>query len=95
MAEQFVPDGPHARLMNNDGWVKLMNWQHSTMYLFYGISGIADILCATSPFAPQGLDSMALSLALFVEGLVTSSEARRTNIDIRSIHNEASEVLLL
>ncbi|XP_012688260.2 transmembrane protein 45B [Clupea harengus] len=70
MAEQFVPDGPHARLMNSDGWVKLMNWQHSTMYLFYGISGIADILCATSPFAPQGLDSMALSLALFVEGFL-------------------------
>lgn len=69
MAEQFVPDGPHAHLYNG-GWVKLMNWQHSTMYLFYGISGIADILCATWRFAPQGLDRMALSLALFVEGFL-------------------------
>lgn len=69
MAEQFVPDGPHAQLYNN-GWVKLMNWQHSTMYLFFGISGIADILCATSKFTPKGLDRMALSLALFVEGFL-------------------------
>jgi len=69
MAEQFVPDGPHAHLYQ-DGWVKLMNWQHSTMYLFYGISGVADILCATSPRTPPGLDRMALSLALFVEGFL-------------------------
>ncbi|XP_041944996.1 transmembrane protein 45B [Alosa alosa] len=69
MAEQFVPDGPHAHLYNG-GWVKLMNWQHSTMYLFYGLSGAADILCATSRFAPQGLDRMALALALFVEGFL-------------------------
>ncbi|XP_030639143.1 transmembrane protein 45B [Chanos chanos] len=69
MAEQFVPDGPHAHLYN-DGWVKLMNWQHSTMYLFFGISGIADVLCASSLPVPKGLDRMALSLALFVEGFL-------------------------
>lgn len=67
MAEQFVPDGPHAHLYN-EGWVKLMNWQHSTMYLFYGISGIADILSMSSLPVPAGLDRFGLSLALFVEG---------------------------
>lgn len=72
MAEQFVPDGPHAHLYQG-GWVKLMNWQHSTMYLFFGISGVADILCATSQLVPQGLDRMALSLALFVEGKSTAA----------------------
>ncbi|KAL4658598.1 transmembrane protein 45B [Arapaima gigas] len=72
MAEQFVPDGPHAHLYNTKDqvWVKLMNWQHSTMYLFYGISGIADIL-STSPLpVPQGLDRLCLSFALFVEGFL-------------------------
>lgn len=73
MAEQFVPDGPHAHLYNSDSqsWVKLMNWQHSTMYLFYGISGIADVLSMSSLPVPPGLDRLALSLALFVEGTVS------------------------
>lgn len=68
MAEQFVPDGPHAHLYQ-DGWVKLMNWQHSTMYLFFGIAGIADVLSTFSHHAPVGLDRLSLSLALFVEGI--------------------------
>ncbi|KAG5844548.1 hypothetical protein ANANG_G00163660 [Anguilla anguilla] len=70
MAEQFVPDGPHAHLYTADSWVKLMNWQHSTMYLFYGISGIADVLSTSSLPVPQGLDRLGLSLALFVEGFL-------------------------
>uniref|UniRef100_A0AAY5ESX6 Transmembrane protein 45B n=1 Tax=Electrophorus electricus TaxID=8005 RepID=A0AAY5ESX6_ELEEL len=69
MAEQFVPDGPHAHLYNGD-WVKLMNWQHSTMYLFYGISGIADVLSMSPLPVPAGLDRFALSLALFIEGFL-------------------------
>lgn len=72
MAEQFVPDGPHAHLYN-EGWVKLMNWQHSTMYLFFGISGIADVLTMSSLPVPAGLDRLGLSIALFVEG--TASQA--------------------
>lgn len=67
MAEQFVPDGPHAHLFNGE-WVKLMNWQHSTMYLFFGISGVADVLTMSSLPVPAGLDRLGLSLALFVEG---------------------------
>ncbi|XP_051960538.1 transmembrane protein 45B [Xyrauchen texanus] len=69
MAEQFVPDGPHAHLYK-DGWVKLMNWQHSTMYLFFGISGIVDVLTMSSLPVPVGLDRLSLSLALFVEGFL-------------------------
>ncbi|XP_058271581.1 transmembrane protein 45B [Hemibagrus wyckioides] len=69
MAEQFVPDGPHAHLFNGE-WVKLMNWQHSTMYLFFGISGIADVLSMSSLPVPPGLDHFGLSLALFVEGFL-------------------------
>lgn len=70
MVEQFVVDGPHARLINseNNSWVKLMNWQHSTMYLFFGISGIALVASTASKLVPAGVDRLALSLALFVEG---------------------------
>lgn len=72
LAEQFVPDGPHLHLYNREekSWVKLMNWQHSTMYLFYGISGVMDILVYSRLKVPQGLDRIVLCLALFIEGLL-------------------------
>ncbi|KAM7397961.1 hypothetical protein PAMA_006030 [Pampus argenteus] len=72
MVEQFVVDGPHAHLYNteNKSWVKLMNWQHGTMYLFFGISGIALVASTASKTVPTGVDRLALSLALFVEGFL-------------------------
>ncbi|KAM9332132.1 transmembrane protein 45B [Pholidichthys leucotaenia] len=70
MVEQFVVDGPHARLLHNGSWVKLMNWQHSTMYLFFGISGIALIVSTRCKWVPAGLDRLSLSMALFVEGFL-------------------------
>ncbi|XP_061608003.1 transmembrane protein 45B [Phyllopteryx taeniolatus] len=72
MVEQFVVDGPHARLydVQNNSWVKLMNWQHTTMYLFFGISGIALVVSTVSKLVPVGVDRLALSLALFVEGFL-------------------------
>ncbi|XP_053703932.1 transmembrane protein 45B [Synchiropus splendidus] len=72
MVEQFVVDGPHARLYDSEAkaWVKLMNWQHSTMYLFFGISGIALLVRTASKRVPVGVDRLALSLALFVEGFL-------------------------
>lgn len=69
MVEQFVVDGPHAHLYDGDSWVKLMNWQHSTMYLFFGISGIAIVANTASTLVPAGVDRLAISLALFVEGV--------------------------
>lgn len=70
LAEQFVPDGPHMRLYSSQehGWVKLANWQHTTMYLFYGISGVVDVLSYSSLKLPLGLDRLMLSVAVFVEG---------------------------
>ncbi|XP_034034356.1 transmembrane protein 45B [Thalassophryne amazonica] len=72
MVEQFVVDGPHARLYNRSehSWVKLMNWQHSTMYLFFGISGITDVVCAASKLVPVGVNHLGVSIALFVEGFL-------------------------
>lgn len=70
MVEQFVHDGPHAHLYDteNNSWVKLMNWQHSTMYLFFGIAGIALVATTASKLVPVGVDRLAVSVALFVEG---------------------------
>ena len=74
MAEQFVPDGPHMRLYDRDvqAWDHLMNWQHTTMYLFFMLSGLADILTYGTRLGPPALDRLMLSIAVFVEGqLVT------------------------
>lgn len=70
LAEQFVPDGPHLYLYSGEkrDWVKLMNWQHTTMYLFYGLSGVVDIFTYVCPMVPRGLDRLMLSVAVFVEG---------------------------
>ena len=72
MVEQFVVDGPHARLYDHSSgsWVKLMNWQHSTMYLFFGIAGFANVIATSLKSMPLGIDRMSISLALFVEGMV-------------------------
>ncbi|XP_069569381.1 transmembrane protein 45B isoform X1 [Brachyistius frenatus] len=72
MVEQFVVDGPHAHLYDkeNNFWVKLMNWQHSTMYLFFGISGMALVASTRFKLVPAGAERLALSVALFVEGFL-------------------------
>lgn len=72
MVEQFVVSGPHAHLYDREhhSWVKLMNWQHSTMYLFFGIYGIVLLVSTASRLVPAGVDRLALSVALFVEGEV-------------------------
>lgn len=65
-----MPSGPHAHLYDTEhnSWVKLMNWQHSTMYLFFGIYGIVLLVSTASRLVPVGVDRLALSVALFVEG---------------------------
>ncbi|XP_020819484.1 transmembrane protein 45B [Phascolarctos cinereus] len=70
LAEQFVPDGPHLHLYTDHDWVKLMNWQHSTMYLFYGLSGLMDMLTVLFPVIPLGLDRLLMSLAAVTEGIL-------------------------
>ncbi|KAM6432425.1 transmembrane protein 45B [Liasis olivaceus] len=72
LAEQFVPDGPHLYLYSGQprSWVKLMNWQHSTMYLFFGISGATDIITYSLTKMPIGLGRFMLAISLFVEGFL-------------------------
>ncbi|XP_053313598.1 transmembrane protein 45A [Spea bombifrons] len=72
LAEQFVPDGPHLKLYNYEEqqWSHLMNWQHSTMYFFYGISGVVDIITHTTKAVPVAVDRAMMSIAVFVEGFL-------------------------
>ncbi|XP_041067275.1 transmembrane protein 45A isoform X2 [Carcharodon carcharias] len=72
IAEQFVPDGPHMKLYDYEEkhWDHLMNWQHATMYLFYGISGIVDIIVHITPAVPLALDRLMLAIAVFIEGFL-------------------------
>lgn len=78
MVEQFVPDGPHAHLYDMEGksWVKLMNWQHSTMYLFFGIYGMVLLVTTATSLVPVAVSRLALSIALFVEGKWCSETGR-------------------
>ncbi|XP_048369138.1 transmembrane protein 45B-like [Sphaerodactylus townsendi] len=72
LGEQFVPNGPHLSLYDEGtrSWVKLMNWQHMTMYLFYGFSGVVDVLSYTPLKLPVGLDRLLVAVALFAEGFL-------------------------
>ncbi|XP_007953379.1 transmembrane protein 45B [Orycteropus afer afer] len=70
LAEQFVPDGPHFHLYSEDQWIKMMNWQHSTMYLFFAASGITDMLTYLITHIPLGLDRLVMAVATFTEGFL-------------------------
>ncbi|KAK6485423.1 transmembrane protein 45A-like [Huso huso] len=72
MAEQFVPDGPQLKLYNYDDkhWDHLMNWQHATMYLFFGISAAVSITVHTMGVVPIAFDRLLLAIAVFVEGFL-------------------------
>lgn len=68
--EQFVPTGPHLQLYSpkTHSWTALTHWHYSTIYLFFLLSGIADVVSHSPLKLPPGLDQLSLSLALFVEG---------------------------
>lgn len=45
-----------------------MNWQHSTMYLFFAVSGIVDMLTYLVTHVPLGVDRLVMAMAVFTEG---------------------------
>ncbi|KAG9348917.1 hypothetical protein JZ751_029234 [Albula glossodonta] len=72
MAEQFVADGPQLRLYDyaEQHWDRLMNWQHATMYLFFGLAGATSLAVHTTGAAPLALDRLLLAIAFFTEGFL-------------------------
>ncbi|XP_047304374.1 transmembrane protein 45A isoform X1 [Homo sapiens] len=70
--EQFIPGGPHLMLYDykQGHWNQLLGWHHFTMYFFFGLLGVADILCFTISSLPVSLTKLMLSNALFVEAFI-------------------------
>jgi len=50
LVELFYPGAPMGHLYSADGksYTHPMNWQHATMYFFFGLSGVTDILAFTA-----------------------------------------------
>uniref|UniRef100_A0A8C6FGM7 Transmembrane protein 45A n=1 Tax=Moschus moschiferus TaxID=68415 RepID=A0A8C6FGM7_MOSMO len=69
---QFTPGGPHLILYDykKDQWVRLLDWHHFTMYLFFGLLGVTNILCSTIRSLPASFSKLMLLNALFVEAFV-------------------------
>ncbi|KFV50944.1 Transmembrane protein 45B, partial [Gavia stellata] len=72
LVEQFVPAGPHLQLYSpkTHSWADLTHWHYTTMYLFFLLSGIVDVVSHSPLKLPLGLDRLSLSVALFLEGLL-------------------------
>lgn len=70
LVEQFVPSGPHLMLYSpkTHSWTDLTHWHYTTMYLFFLLSGIVDVVSHSPLKLPLGLDQLSLSVALFMEG---------------------------
>lgn len=75
LAEQYAANGPAFHLYSTaeKQWDNLMNWQHSTMYLFFGLMGGVSLVVHTTDAAPLALDRLMLALAFFTEGEETRS----------------------
>ncbi|VCW97593.1 unnamed protein product [Gulo gulo] len=72
LGEQFITGGPHLALYDyKEGqWVELLSWHHFTMYFFFGLLGVANILCFIISSLPTSLTKLMLSNGLFVEAFV-------------------------
>lgn len=70
LAEQFLAGGPRLHLYDvvEKHWEDLMNWQHATMYLFFGLAGTVSLIVHTTEAAPLALDRLMLAIAFFNEG---------------------------
>uniref|UniRef100_A0A8B9QEY6 Transmembrane protein 45B n=1 Tax=Apteryx owenii TaxID=8824 RepID=A0A8B9QEY6_APTOW len=59
---QFIPEGPclHLYNKNDNSWVNLLARTRGTMYLGYGLSGVAEVLSALPLKMLPGLDTSCL-----------------------------------
>ncbi|KAK7889087.1 hypothetical protein WMY93_024647 [Mugilogobius chulae] len=72
LAEQFAANGPKLQLydVSENHWKDMANWQHSTMYMFFGLAGAVSLIVHTTAAAPLPLDRLMLCLAFFNEGFL-------------------------
>ncbi|OBS82152.1 hypothetical protein A6R68_23856, partial [Neotoma lepida] len=67
LGEQFISGGPALILYKDGQWNQLLGWHHTTMYFFFGLQGVTQILCFTTNLFPLSLSKLMLSNAIFVE----------------------------
>ncbi|XP_072539149.1 transmembrane protein 45A isoform X2 [Salminus brasiliensis] len=69
LGEQFAAGGPKFHLYDSSTqhWYQLMNWQHTTMYLFFALAGATSLTVHSIDGAPLALDRLLLGLAFFNE----------------------------
>ncbi|KAK5907820.1 hypothetical protein CesoFtcFv8_005630 [Champsocephalus esox] len=72
LLEQFSAQGPALQLFDSSQqrWTSLMNWQHSTMYLFFSLWAAVSLVVHSSEAAPLALDRLMLAVAFFNEGFL-------------------------
>ncbi|XP_041647532.1 transmembrane protein 45A [Cheilinus undulatus] len=72
LLEQFAADGPRLQLYDfaEKHWEDLMNWQHATMYLFFGLAAMVSLIIHSTDAAPLALDRLMLAVAFFNEGFL-------------------------
>ncbi|KAF3834641.1 hypothetical protein F7725_027199, partial [Dissostichus mawsoni] len=64
LLEQFAAQGPALQLFDSSQhhWMFLMNWQHSTMYLFFSLWAAVSLIVQSSEAAPLALDRLMLAI---------------------------------
>ncbi|XP_034370617.1 transmembrane protein 45A isoform X2 [Arvicanthis niloticus] len=81
--EQFTTEGPSLILQKDGQWNQILEWHHTTMYFFFGLQGVTQIICFTTNALPLSLSKLMLSNAIFVEAFVFYNHTHgREMIDI-------------
>lgn len=68
--EQFISGGPSLILYKDGQWNQILGWHHTTMYFFFGLQGVTQIICYTTNVLPLCLSKLMLSNAIFVEAFI-------------------------
>uniref|UniRef100_A0AAA9SW43 Transmembrane protein 45A n=1 Tax=Bos taurus TaxID=9913 RepID=A0AAA9SW43_BOVIN len=89
LSGQFIPGGPHLILYNykENQWVRLLDWHHFTIYLFFGLLGVTNILCSTIRSLPPSFSKLMLLNALFVEAFVFYNHTHGREVLDIFVHN--------
>lgn len=70
VGEQFISGGPALILYKDGQWNQILGWHHTTMYFFFGLQGVTQIVCFTTNALPLSLSKLMLANAIFVETFI-------------------------
>ncbi|XP_047420708.1 transmembrane protein 45A-like [Sciurus carolinensis] len=67
---RFFAGGPHLIIQKESLWSRLLRWHHFNLYFFFGLLGVANILCSTISSLPVSLTKLMMSNAFLVEAFI-------------------------